>query len=473
MSNVILLEFNELTPAVMDRFIAQGHLPAFKRLRDESVAAVTDAGEDPPYLEPWIQWVTVHTGLSYADHKVFDLGDGPKLEAPRIWDMISDAGRAVWVCGSMNAAVRGNAIRGHVLPDPWSTGLRPIPETEFAAFFDFVRTYVQEYTRDKPPLAKSDYLRFVRFMVSHGLSLRTVTDAIRQLAGERSGLGKWRRAAVLDDLMFDVFRHDYQRLRPALATFFLNSTAHYQHYYWRNYDPAAFALAPDDGAQQEYGDAMLFGYQKMDALLDRTLQMAGPDTTVILCTALGQQPLTGYDEDGGKMLFKPLDTAALLRFAGVAEPYTIAPVMAEEFRLYFPDAAAAEAAEAQLATLTIDGKPVLKVRRTEAELYAGCDVIAPPAADALIVAGGSNEPRRFADLFYPIDSGVKSGMHHRDGILWIRTPGVAPSVIERSVSLQEIAPTVLALCGVDAPVAFAMPPMPEVVVPATAQLRAA
>ena len=34
--NVILLEFNELSPTLMNRFISQGHLPNFKRFCEES-----------------------------------------------------------------------------------------------------------------------------------------------------------------------------------------------------------------------------------------------------------------------------------------------------------------------------------------------------------------------------------------------------------------------------------------------------
>ena len=79
---VIVLEFNELTPALMERFIAGGHLPAFSRLRSQSVACVTDSEEVAPNLEPWIQWVTVHTGRSYQEHGVFQLGDGPTGQGP-------------------------------------------------------------------------------------------------------------------------------------------------------------------------------------------------------------------------------------------------------------------------------------------------------------------------------------------------------------------------------------------------------
>ncbi len=79
---VLLLEFNELSPTLMDRFIGEGKLPNFERLRAESHVLVSDAEEEPPRLEPWIQWVTVHTGLSYAEHGVFRLGDPHKVKVP-------------------------------------------------------------------------------------------------------------------------------------------------------------------------------------------------------------------------------------------------------------------------------------------------------------------------------------------------------------------------------------------------------
>jgi hypothetical protein len=145
----MVLEFNELTPALIERFIKAGLLPNFKRLRDESIEAITDAQEQHPRLEPWIQWVTVHTGMSYSEHKVFDLDDGVELKAPRIWDIVSAAGRKVWVCGSMNAAVQAGSVNGFVLPDPWASRVAPQPSGYFDAYLDLVRTYVQEYTAEK------------------------------------------------------------------------------------------------------------------------------------------------------------------------------------------------------------------------------------------------------------------------------------------------------------------------------------
>src|ERR1051326_2738241 len=76
---VILLEFNELTPSLMHRFMAEGKLPNFFRLYNEAHTFITDAGEEPPYLEPWIQWVTGHGGVPYREPQIFNLGGGTKV----------------------------------------------------------------------------------------------------------------------------------------------------------------------------------------------------------------------------------------------------------------------------------------------------------------------------------------------------------------------------------------------------------
>src|SRR5207253_786601 len=128
-------------------------------------------------------------------------------------------------------------LRGAVVPDPWTVGMPPSPE-ELSAYYLFVQRNVQEYTNDPVPLSKGDYARFLKFMALHGLSLRTVKSIAAQLWSERrAGKGRWKRATILDKLQRDLFLHYFKKLRPSFSTFFLNSTAHFQHAHWRNMDP--------------------------------------------------------------------------------------------------------------------------------------------------------------------------------------------------------------------------------------------
>jgi hypothetical protein len=450
-SSVILLEFNELCPTLMAQFMQQGHLPNFQRFYHESAVYTTDAAEQPPYLEPWIQWVTVHTGQPYAQHQIFSLDEGHKLTFPSIWDTLSAAGHRVWVCGSMN--LRYDApINGHVLPDYWATQQSPYPAAEFQPFFQFVRRQVQEHTNDTVRLGWRDYAQFLRFMVTHGLSWKTMGAIAQQLVKERlTGHYRWQRATLLDQLQRDVFCWYHRRFKPDFSTFFLNSTAHFQHMYWRNMAPQDFQVQPSTAAQGEYASAILYGYQRMDAILGDLLRLADDHTTVILCTALSQQPCLTYEATGGKHLYRPRRFQDLLAFAGVSGAYDCSPVMAEEFFIRFATEAEAQVAERQLAALRVDQRPAMRLRRQGNEIYAGCGIFESLPEPITLSSTVHSHTTPFFQIFYPIDD-IKSGMHHPDGILWIRDPALQHSVHTEKVPLDAIAPTILNIVTGNPPV---------------------
>ncbi len=446
MRPVVLLEFNELSPALMARFLEEGRLPNFRRLHDESQVFTTRAIESPPALEPWIQWVNVHTGLDFADHGIFSLDQGHKLEQPAVWDFLSRAGLRVLVFGSMN--VRYDLpLNGCVVPDPWTTRLEVHPN-DLEPYFRFVQRNVLDYT-GRVSLGLGDRLRFLSFMVSHGLSLETVWAVARQMASDRLG-GRWKRAALLDKLQYDVFAWYYRRLRPHFSTFFLNSTAHFQHLYWRSHAPDLFQVKPSPDDVAEHGSAIQFGYQEMDRLLGRFFDLVGPDAVVVFCTALSQQPCLTYEESGGKLAYRPHDFEALLGLAGVAEPHRVSPVMAEEFHIYFERGVDCSATEERLRSLRVREQPVLRLRREEGGLLAGCGIFHEVPPDAMVTGGLAGKSAPFFDLFYLID-GKKSGMHHPDGLLWIRTPEKKHEVIGEKVPLTSIAPTLLRLFKMEPP----------------------
>jgi len=209
---VILIEFNELCPTLLDRFMAEGSLPNFKTLYESSSVFVTDAGEDPPNLEPWIQWVTVHSGMSFAEHSVYHLGNGRHLPHKCIGEEISDAGLSVGIFGSMN--VNYSKLNGYVIPDPWDKLGQPHPEA-LIPFHRYVARQVQESSAESAML-RGDIVGFGRFLIGNGLTGRSLAAALKQLSSERLDPGiRWRRAALLDQLQYDVFFEQHSSF-PAL-----------------------------------------------------------------------------------------------------------------------------------------------------------------------------------------------------------------------------------------------------------------
>jgi len=447
---VILLEFNELSPKLIEGFMANGELPNFRRLRDRAQVFITDAQEAPPNLEPWVQWVTVHSGLNYDQHGVFHLGDGHRLDRKCLWDILSDEGYRVWVCGSMNQRY-DKPINGALIPDPWATQGSPYPES-LEPYYKFVRQNVQEYTNDRVPLSLRDYARFVTFMLRNGLSGRTSFAIVRQLVRERfNRRSKWRRATLLDKLQWDVFRSHYRRHRPHFSTFFINSTAHYQHAHWRNMDPEPFTIKPTDADQEEYRDAVLYGYREMDRIVGDALALADDGrTSLILASALGQQPCLKYEDIGGKTFYRPRVFERLLEWIEVPGRYSVAPVMSEEFHANFENEADARRAAEALRSLQVDGRPAMRIQEKGTNLYVGCSIFYQLDKNVELVHGSRGKSIPFFRLFYQVES-LKSGMHHPDGILWILEPGVAPRREPERVPLLDLAPTVLDLFALEPP----------------------
>jgi hypothetical protein len=449
-SPVVMLEFNELCPALLDRFMAEDRLPGFKRLYGQSQVFTTTARERGPHLDPWIQWITVHSGVNYDRHRVELLGKGHTFAGPRVWDLLSKAGLKVWVCGSMSVNYHAS-VNGHVLPDPWTVDPPPFPADYFEPYLKFVRGNVLEHTSGRTPIGMMDRARFLSYMASHGLSTRTCAAVVKQLVSERFKHDHWKRASLLDRLQCDLFCHVYRKERPDFSTLFLNSTAHMQHSYWRNMQPELFKLKPTAAEQDGLANAVLYGYQQMDRVVSRLLCTLGPDCNIVLCSALSQQPCLLYEDAGGKTAYRPRDFSGFLRFAGIDAPCKVQPVMAHEFHLQFEREADAADAVLRLSKLQFDdGTCLLKTERDGSAVFCGCAIFRVVPADAHVRIDGTTTSLPFDALLYRC-VGLKSGMHHPDGVLWIRRRGASHQVHPERVPLDCVSPTSLALFGQPTP----------------------
>lgn len=446
MSNsLITLEFNEICPDILSRYMAQGLLPNFQRFYDNSEVYVTEALESKEHLEPWIQWVTVHTGQSYAEHNLFNLDEGHQLPNEQIWSEASRQGKKVWVCGSMNLGHDGN-LNGFALPDPWARNVQPHPPGEFEDYLSFVSQNVLEHTNADAPVSMTDRIKFVNFIVKHGMSLKLAQQIVQQLLTEkRSGKFRWKRASILDRIQWHVFRSYYQKHKPDFSTLFLNSVAHFQHVYWRNMDPDLFETKPTPEEQAEYESAILGGYQVYDSILGDCMQLAGDDTQIALVSGLSQKPCLKYENSGGKRAYRPNDFPQLMDLAGINTKYECTPVMTEEFLLRFENDTDAGAALLKLEQLQVAGVTAMRVRQDNNELMIGCGIYTDLPEDSTICNGSAgNEGVRFFDMFYKIED-IKSGEHDPRGVFWLWRANGEHTVHNENLSLTEVAPKLRAI----------------------------
>lgn len=417
-ARLLLLELNELCPSLIERFMAQGYLPNFKKLRERSRAFITHTNEE--VLEPWIQWVTVHTGVPLDEHGIVDLDEAAKLKHHTFWDELG-SDNVLLMC-PMN--VRFERKDGSIfMPDPWAASQVPSPEIE--PFHRFVRAAVNTHAQSRG-IDKRDAMKAVRYLAGHGMTPGTALSLVRQLMQERIGGKdvKWRRATILDRLCWDVFSHFWRSDRhPRVGVYFSNATAHYQHKYWRHHEPEVFSLKPDAEELRSYSEAIRYGYQRHDELLGKAMKIAGSDTAIVLCTALSQQPMLDYETRGGKSMFMPRDFEPLLEAVGAPANARAEQIMAEEARLHYENAADAELAYAKLQEAkTGEGLALFKLRGFDGHSFIiGCAVFTSEVTPSTQILAGGRPVGAFHEHFVPMPT-TTSAKHHPDGLLWVALP---------------------------------------------------
>lgn len=452
---IICLEFNELVPSLMDRFIGEGALPNFERLRETSDVFTTDTiDHSTEALEPWVQYCSAHTGVRAQVHGVMNLANGHKYSGPRFWDVADQAGLSVMLWSSMNIHTRPG-FRGTVLPDPWAAGSISFSPPDLAPFVNYVQKSVQEHTRTDSSSDKAELRAFVWFLLRHGIKFSTIRTLIAQLISERGRGHRFRRAFVLDRIISDIFCSYYRRQKPDLATLFLNSTAFVQHRYWRNFEPEHFELKPTEADQARFGGAIREGYRNMDQIVGQ-VRALNPQARLLLYTAHSQQPHVLHERQGGKSCYRPRDFGATLTSLGIQSIEQVEPVMTEQFRIHFPSSDSRDVALGQLLSWVYEGKRVFNFKPdSEKTLFGGCRLHDCLPKEAAIDAPDGTQ-LKFYDLFYLIDA-VKSGRHHPDGILWIQNDAGVKHVHSGRVPVTAIAATILQLLEVPVPEEIAEP----------------
>ena len=177
------------------------------------------------------------------------------------------------------------------------------------------------------------------------------------------------------------------------------------------------------------------GYEQMDRLVTKALDLAGAQATVVLCTALSQTANREADRfrEG---FFRPRDLDAFAAELGLIGVTDAAPVMAEQAHLFFGDDDAARAGAQVLEGVRSGGEQVFAVTQNGHDVFFGCTFFTPRPLDGPL------------DRLLYWSEAPREGTHHPDGILWIQSDRQAHDV---RVPLTTVAPTLLALMGVHVP----------------------
>lgn len=183
-------------------------------------------------LDPWVQWVSVHTGKSSKEHKIFRIGEKLSKKIPQLWDILSKNGISSSIWGAFNSNLRNKRNINFFFPDPWSFTQRAHPES-LNKLLMLPRYYAQTYP--SPKIIKLFY--FALFFFIKIIFSKTILYIFFNFFSFikiffKSGLKSYNLYFFLDLISLDYFINIYQKKRSDFLIFAMNSFAHYQHNYW-------------------------------------------------------------------------------------------------------------------------------------------------------------------------------------------------------------------------------------------------
>jgi hypothetical protein len=346
--SVILLELNEINFEQVLRYAQRGELQVLAGLIERHGLCRTTSEQSYEELEPWIQWVTAHTGLTLAEHGVYRLGDIAHTSPDQIWEVLERQGVSVGAISPMNASNRCKHP-AFFMPDPWTT--TTITGDRLARLYPPVAAAVNGNADARITLATA--LRLLAGLSSNALP-KSYGGYVADVAGAARGRS-WRKAMLLDRLLADVFVREVRATRPGFASLFLNAGAHIQHHYLYNSSVYDGDLRNPGWYVSSAADPVFDVYSLYDAVVDR-IRRYFPDHRLMLATGLHQDP-------HGKltMYWRLREHAAFLTKSGVTFS-RVEPRMSRDFVIFCNDAAEAQAAQRRITSLTVEtGEPLFAV----------------------------------------------------------------------------------------------------------------
>jgi hypothetical protein len=337
MQQVLQIELNEVNFEYVDFYSKAGALPNFRRILNQHGLVKTTSEEKYEDLEPWIQWVSAHTGLSFEDHGVFRLGDIESTNHEQIWERLeADLGLVVGAISPMNAKNR-TAEAAFFVPDPWTT-TKITASLPVRRVYGAIRQVVSDNANSKIKLNSLLWLCLGLVLLVRPHNIRAYWSLASRMSGR-----PWIKAMILDQILADLFVKLVNDSKPQFATLFLNAGAHIQHHYM-------FSSAAYDGDQSNPAwylgdgeDPLLDIYKMYDGLLGRLLDQFG-DSRLIVATGLHQDPypvLTYY--------WRLKDHEVFLRKVGI--PFvSVEPRMSRDFLITCRNADEARDAAAMLSS---------------------------------------------------------------------------------------------------------------------------
>lgn len=413
--NLLFIELNEFSPKLLFEAADAYGFKHIKKLRDlHQSNTYTSDTYDSGYLEPWVQWVSIHTGTPAEQHKIKHLGDISLLKKQQLWEALSQEGISSGVWGVLNGSKGASDKCRFFLPDPWTFSESAYPK-EIDSFVALPRYMAKNYLNPNWLRVFLLGIRFLTFIVSP----KTIKASLTELPRVIWNFIRYRGAhfvaysfvEYLSALRFLEYRRKYS---PQCSVLFLNLIAHIQHYYW-------------DAKDILNNNCLRYGMHYIDRILEAAFANLEPGTELVVANGFSQ---INTNHEAPWVLYRQIDHTRLLNAIGISR-VKVEACMTHDAHLFFENAESCQQAMEILKdahVISAEKHPLFHVEPYEGDqkrLFYMIKFTDPAKSDLHFSANGNEF--RFMDFFSPIIQ--RTGKHIGSGVVFA-TKKFLPAKIE-------------------------------------------
>ena len=182
------------------------------------------------YLDPWSQWVSIHTLTNSKKHKIKNLGDVPKLKIKQFWEVKKNIDFYIW--GPMNASRRGAKNVKLFFPDPWVYSEKAFPKN-LNKILEPIRVSIKNRgtinIRKKITYSCLVFYEFAKYL--------GILEVIKFVTKTLFDFIKHKKNYIFfcnwEYLCLKVLIKIIKNKKNFISLYFINSLAHVQHHYWK------------------------------------------------------------------------------------------------------------------------------------------------------------------------------------------------------------------------------------------------
>lgn len=345
---MLLIELNEFSVEFLREASASQATPTIDKILGWPCCR-TNAEEKTERhgLDPWVQWVSIHTGVAAREHGIAHLAEADKLQHDQIWDHLNKQGFSTTVWGAMNSKNHRHRLMKAFLPDPWSYSEVAAPD-ELNGLLALPRLYARNYVRPNLWHLAGGTLKTGRYLLTRQFGVALKNLAIWTGSVVRGGLNNVVLFALFDNVSAKVFQESCTRSKSNFKLVFFNSIAHLQHHDWR----------PESTKVQA-------AIRLLENTLTTVITVAAEGEPVLIANGLSQVCTTSNND----FLYRPVDPQGLITAFQIQYSH-VEQMMTNDGHIFFNDVESCDEAFTVLSAATVDGQKAFDVdRRGDTQLF--------------------------------------------------------------------------------------------------------